>query len=281
MLAPAILSALRGINRAMIMIQQTLRRLLLAVAVMPSPAMAATIGGWTAEYTGYAHGFTVLKLAGSVVMTATGYSAHVSFHTAGMVAMVVHADNDTQVSGRFDGNRLFPAVFAGIGHLRGVERVTRLDYAGGNPVVQTLSPPVDKERTAVPLADTPGTIDTLSAVLDLIRHVGSDGHCDGVLTTFDGRRLATQTAHTVDEETLERTDRSIFAGPALRCDFEGRQLAGFVRDENEKDLRKPRHGTEWLADMLPGEPPVPVRLVFENDLLGKVTLFLTSISAAK
>jgi len=252
-----------------------------ASLLLATPAAAGGLGNsagtFSVEYTGYSHGFTVLKLAATLALAPTSYTAHVTFHTAGMVGMVVHSDNDSQVRGTFEANQAMPAEFDGSGHLRGTDRLTRIVYQGGNPVIQALSPPVEKERSPVPSAQTLHTIDTLSAVALLIRNVAVSGGCDGTVTTFDGRRLATQTSHSAGEETLPETERSIFQGPTLRCDFEGRQLAGFVNNENEDDLRKPRYGTAWLAAMLPGAPPVPVRVAFENKILGRVTLYLTGV----
>ena len=259
------------------------KTLALAVLLAPNAAGAAGLGGqagtYKVEYTGYSHGFVVLKLAGSLDLTPSGYALHVTFHTAGMAAWVVRADNDSQVSGRFAGDQAMPILFEGSGSLRGTRRLTRIAYQDGNPVIRTLSPPVEHERSAVPPSQTQHTIDTLSAVALLIHEVAMDGKCDGTATTFDGRRLAVQTSHTTGTEALPQTGRSIFHGEALRCDFDGRQLGGFVNDENEDDLRKPRHGTAWLAAVLPGAPPVPVRVAFENKLLGQVTLFLTLAKA--
>jgi hypothetical protein len=242
------------------------------------PAAASSVGTLTADYTGVSHGLTVLKLSGSLTLTPTGYAAHVTFHTAGLVGMMVHSDNDSQVQGEFKGGTAAPIVFAGTGHLRGTNRLTRIEYVDGNPVIRALSPPVEQERTPVPVAETAHTIDTLSALALLIRQVGQTGTCAGTVTTYDGRRLATQTAHSLGEETLPQTDHSIFAGRALHCDLEGRQLGGFVRDENEDALKKPRHGAAWLANMVPGAPPVPVKVIFENKILGEVTLYLTSVT---
>ncbi len=259
--------------------------LILAALLAPVSAGAAGLGApsgtYNVEYTGYAHGFTVLKLAGTVTLSATAYSAHVTFHTAGMAGWVVHSDNDSQVSGSFQGDRALPSLFQGTGHLRGTSRVTRITYQDGNPVIRALSPPVEQERSPIPVADTQHTIDTLSAVALLIHAVSETGQCDGSATTFDGRRLATQTSHTTGEEMLPQTGRSIFHGQALRCDFDGRQLGGFVNNENEDDLRKPRHGTAWLAPVLADAPPVPVRVAFENKLLGQVTLYLTAATGDK
>ncbi len=257
--------------------------LVLAAALAPATALGAGLGsptgGYSVEYTGYSHGFTVLKLAGSIALSPAGYTAHVTFHTAGMAAWMVRSDNDSQVRGSFQGSQAMPALFEGTGNLRGVKRVTRITYQDGNPVIEALTPPVEHERSAVAPSDTQHTIDTLSAVAMLVHAVAQTGACDGSATTFDGRRLATQTVHTTGEEMLPQIGRSSFHGQALRCDFDGRQLGGFVNNENEDALRKPRHGTAWFAAVLPGVPPVPVRVAFDNKLLGQVTLYLTSAAA--
>ena len=95
------------------------------------------------------------------------------------------------------------------------------------------------------------------------------------MNTFDGRRLSSLEAHTVGEEVLPKTDRSSFEGPALRCDFEGRQLGGFVHDDDLNVLRRPQHGSAWFASLAPGAPPVPVRITFSTRILGAATMYLT------
>ncbi len=245
---------------------------------LTGPARAGSTGTLSADYTGYSHGLTVLKLTGSLSLTPSGYTVHITYHTAGMIGMVVHTDNDTEAFGTFKGADVAPTLFTGTGHLRGTARATRIDYVNGNPVIRELSPPVEQERTPIPPADTLHTIDTLSALALLIRKVGERGDCSGTVTTFDGRRLSRQSAHPAGDEVLAANDRSIFSGRALRCDFEGTQLGGFVRDQDEGTLRKPRHGTAWLANLLPGAPPVPVKVIFENNVLGQVTLYLTAVT---
>lgn len=249
-----------------------------AASAAPLPGPTSPEGSFTADYIGISHGLTVLKLTGTITLTRVSYAARVTFQTAGLVGMIVHSDNDSTAVGTFDQDRVAPQSFLGSGRLRGVDRATRIEYKDGNPVIRLLKPPVEQERTAVAPQDTLHTIDTLSAVASLIRQVGEHGSCDGAVRTFDGRRLAVQTVHTTGGEVLAKTSRSSFSGTALRCDFDGQQLAGFVRTENETDLKKPRHGTAWLASVVPGAPPVPVRIVFENRLLGQVTLYLTAVS---
>ena len=110
----------------------------------------------------------------------------------------------------------------------------------------------------------------------LLHQVASSGHCEGALNTFDGRRLSSIEAHTVGEETLPKTDRSMFEGPALRCDFEGRQIGGFVHDEDAAVLRRPQHGSAWFASLAPGAAPTPVKITFANRVLGATTVYLTA-----
>jgi hypothetical protein len=248
---------------------------LLRLACHPAEA-ASPAGTLHVDYTGYSHGLTVLKLAGSLTLSPNAYAAHVTFHTAGMAAWMLRSDNDSQATGTFHGEAVLPISFEGTGHLRDSTRLTRIAYTNGNPVVEALSPPEESERTPIPVAQTLHTIDTLSAVALLIHAVAETGHCDGSVMTFDGRRLASQTSHTTGTEILPKLDRTIFAGPALRCDFVGQQLGGFVRNEDAGELKKPRKGTAWLANLVPGAPPVPVRVAFDNKILGQVTLYLTS-----
>jgi hypothetical protein len=259
-------------------------------------AQGVTTGGWNVQYDGFADGLLVLKMRASLHFTATGYDGTLAFHTAGMIAWVVRSTDDSEVSGAFvranaaaggsaggtageptaSPDQAAPASFVSIGKLRGVERVTRMTYRDGSPVIGTLTPDVTLERSPVAPSATAHTIDTLSAIAMLVRQVGDTGRCDGGTMIFDGRRLTALRARTTGPAALPHVGRSIFAGQTLRCDFDGDQLAGFKKDETEADQRRTRHGVAWLASVLPGAPPIPVRVNFDNKILGQVTLYLTS-----
>ena len=92
-------------------------------------------------------------------------------------------------------------------------------------------------------------------------------------------RVADIASHTVGEEILPHDDRSSFSGPALRCDVEGRQLAGFLHDESPADLHRIQHSTAWLARLVPGGPRLPVRVVFETHYFGHGTAYLTDLTS--
>ncbi len=255
-----------------------------AEALPTGVTQGVTTGSWSVQYDGFSHGLLVLKMRASLHFTPTGYEGALSFHTAGMIGWMVRSTDDSQVSGAFvhaqgaapDANTAAPASFVSIGMLRGVERITRMTYRDGSPVIGTLTPDVTLERIPVAPSATVHTIDTLSAIAMLVRQVGDTGRCDGATMIFDGRRLTALAARTTGAEALAHSDRSIFSGQTLRCDFDGNQLAGFKKDENEAAQRRTRHGIAWLASVLPGAPPMPVRVIFDNKILGQVTLYLTT-----
>jgi hypothetical protein len=250
----------------------------LTTALAAPCAQAAETGSFSAEYEGFSHGLLVLKMSTSLTLTPTGYQGRLAYHTAGMVGWMVHNAIDTTVTGSFDGDRAVPISFDSNGDLRHVIHTVRMHFTNGSPVIDTLVPAVDPERDPVPPAMTSHTIDTLAAIASLIRQVGDKGTCDGKVTAFDGRRVTVMTARTVGEEMLPKTGRSSFAGQALRCDFDGDQLAGFVHTETLDAQKRTRHGIAWLAQAVPGGPPVPVKVNFENKVLGQVSLYLTKIS---
>jgi hypothetical protein len=247
-----------------------------------------TTGGWTVDYDGFAHGILALKMHATLNLTPAAYEGTLSFHTAGMIGWMVHTTDDSNVQGRFvkadaddtAADRADPSSFVSVGNLRGTERITRMTYQNGTPVIGTLTPDVLLERTAVPPSAWPHTIDNLSALAMLVRQVADTGRCDGDATLFDGRRLTTLAARTANPETLPHTGRSIFAGQTLRCDFDGNQLYGFKHDESEAEQRRTKHGNAWLATVLPNEPPIPVKVIFTNKALGEVTLYLTAATPA-
>ena len=98
------------------------------------------------------------------------------------------------------------------------------------------------------------------------------------MRTYDGRRAVEIEAHTAGVELLETSSRSSFAGKTLRCDFSGRMLSGFKFGDDREHDSKPMQGSAWLAPVVAGGPPLPVRMTFETRWFGDAIMYLTGIS---
>ena len=241
------------------------------------PADAQTAEQVHASYDVYALGVPVAALQAGFALGPRDYRIDLAYHTTGLIGAMFSGHQTTSVQGAWQGDRPEPLRFAGDGYWRGEARQFVIDYQDGNPTIRRLIPPNDEEREPVPAALQDGSIDTLSAIAMLLRRVAHTGKCESRALTFDGRRAAEIVARTAGQELLEPTSRSSFTGYALRCDFEGHMVAGFMRDADQAALRRPQHGSAWLARIAPGAPLVPVRISFETRWFGPATMYLTGM----
>lgn len=252
-----------------------------ATAVGPlgvAPAVAQEAAALRATYDLYAAGMSIASAEATLSLSSTGYRMDFRMRTSGLVGFFVRGDQHTTVEGTWDGDRPLPRVFHGSGVWRGEERVALIEYDHGQPQIRRLIPPNAQEREDVPPPLRQGTIDSLSAAIELIRHVARVGNCDGEARLYDGRRVSTIAARTVREEILPPHGRTGYTGRALRCDFEGRVVAGFRLADDEATRRRPLNGTAWMARPVDGAPPIPVQLTFETRWFGTTTMYLTSVS---
>jgi hypothetical protein len=257
----------------------TLRLATLLLMLLPWPGLAADTPAFAPvamhmSYTGSALGLDVMQLQAAITMDQASYRVDVTFHTVGLLAIFVHSEQHIVVWGAWRGALPEPLRFWSWGHLRGAARETLIDYEGGQPMIRRLTPPDEADREPVPEAERGDTIDTLSAIAYLVRHVADTGTCDGHTRVFDGRRLSE-----IDARTVGRVAASGEAGrwqvETLRCDFAGQQLAGFLHDAGLAWQRRPHNGAAWIAKVVPGGPPVPVRLTFETRWVGDIAMVLT------
>ena len=230
-----------------------------------------------ASYDIYAAGFHVLDVEVTFGVGPHTYQVQVAYHTTGVVSLFHHGHQLNTVMGTWAADRPEPQEFQSVGVWQGEDKVTLIDYLHGQPMVRRLIPPQDKEREPVPQSLQLNSVDSLSALAFLIRRVADTGRCEASVHMFDGNRASEITAHTAGAEMLPPTERSIFSGKAMRCDFVGQMLAGFLYVDSSAYDRRPLHGSAWLADMVPGEPPVPVQMQFETHWFGEAHMYLTHL----
>lgn len=249
------------------------------MAVMASPAVAHAQAPLAAHLTfnTYAAGLQVAEVDAGIALGPTTYQIELAYHTTGMTSVFVHGYQYDLVTGSWGSAVPRPSRFLALGQWRGEERVVRIEYDRGTPVVKEMRPTADEEREPVPASLQQNTIDAVSALAQLVRTVEKTGRCDGAVRTYDGRRAVEIKATTGGEEMLPTSSRSIFAGKALRCDFVGRLVAGFKLDEDREKAARPLRGSAWLAPLRTGEAPLPVRITFQTRWMGDMTMYLTAV----
>ncbi|WP_428375558.1 DUF3108 domain-containing protein [Lichenicoccus sp.] len=230
------------------------------------------------DYALYGHGFHVMDVTVDLLLTPDAYSLRLNDHTVGLLGFMLRANVTSTAQGRFVGDGVRPVRFTSIGYSRGAQRQTQLDYVDGNPSVTVLAPP-ETRRDPVPIAQARGSVDTLSAIADLMRRVERSGRCDGNALVFDGLRLTRARSQTTGQQTVPQDHGAAYGGTALRCDFVSQQVAGFLHNDDEAQLHRPQHGTAWINRVVAGAPPLPVRIMFEHPKLGLATMVLTRVEA--
>lgn len=243
-----------------------------AIAQTPQPPIALH-----ANYQTFAAGLPIAEVQAGFSFEPRTYQMNLGFHTTGVIGLFVRGHQLDHVYGAWDGHKAVPTRFLGKGVWHGEDRLADIAYQQGRPIIRGLLPPNVDEREPVPEAQQANTIDTVSALAELIHAVDQTGRCETTVHTYDGRLAAEVVAHTAGEEVLIPTTRSTFAGKALRCDFVGHMVAGFRLGDNRERDAKPVHGSAWLASVEAGGPPVPVRMTFETRWFGDATMYLTGV----
>ena len=250
--------------------------LVLALLGWAAPAAAEPPPiAYNLHYQAISLGFSIMQMDVSVRILPSTYEIALSYHTAGLAGFLYPGRQSEQVSGVWEGDHAAPQRYLASGEWRSRPRRADIVYRGGQPDILELLPPDTDEREPVPRALQRGTEDTLSALLQLLDHVERNGSCNTAARIFDGRRLSEIDASTMGLESVGRGPGGTFAGTALRCDFVGRMLAGFVLDRPHTTPGRAHHGSAWFAPLRPGGPTLPVRISFGTDWFGDVTMVLT------
>ncbi len=226
------------------------------------------------RYAVYAAGFNILTIDATADIADQGYRIDLAYSTVGVLGTFFPSTIQSFVHGSWTDTGPLPTRFASWGTARGRNRRTVLDFVARQPVVVELEPAVEEDRETVPRGVERDSIDTLSGMAYVVRAFARSGSCDGNAKLFDGRRVLEVRARPAGLETLAPDFRSTFSGPAFRCDFEGRQTAGFLKEMSEADRNKLHLNRAWFASLRPGAIAMPVRVDFEARFIGAATAYL-------
>lgn len=145
------------------------------------------------------------------------------------------------------------------------DRSMQLSFDEGGKYTIRRTPPDTPHRAAkreLPPVVPKGTLDPLTISLRIARDVESGRGCKGTHAIFDGDRRYNLVFTDLGKSQLPATPYSVFAGTAHRCQFDMVRISGFreprefLRYWDEDNLDPPEI---WVAPIVPGMPPVPVR----------------------
>ena len=248
-----------------------MQKLAVALILLAAPVRAETL-----HYLAYAAGVPAAEVTVRLDTDTAGYRIELALRTRGVADLLVHARVRSMANGTWapDGDHrdTLPEHYESRGRTAGRDRTTVIDYTPDAPIVRLLLPADDDPREPIPPELQARTEDGNSAIAGLLHVAERTGRCDATARTFDGRRLSETVLRTAGAEDVLPSGRSVFAGPALRCDFEGRLLAGFKLDEDRARAARPVHGSVWLARI--GGVLTPVRMTFETRAFGTATAYL-------
>ncbi|HEU5339286.1 MAG TPA: DUF3108 domain-containing protein, partial [Sulfuricaulis sp.] len=194
----------------------------------------------------------------------------------GIASLLFSWQSKARSTGYRTRDRLVPRLHEVNGKWSGEARKVRLSYDGPGKIDSEVSPPSDgTERDAVPGWLTVGTVDPLSATLAVLLRLAGGDRCEGKFPVFDGRRRYDMVVRAGAPATLPAIHSSIFAGPAQRCDFKLRRIAGFWK-KRSRFGRRVTDPTLWVASPLDGVPPVPVRFTAATGF-GALNIHLTRV----
>lgn len=249
-----------------------LRRALLTLLLLGGPAAAAD---WRANYLVTVAGLPVMEAEVNFTLGPPGtpYAIETRIRSRGLAAVVLRGEQRSRSEGGWQGGMARPRLHESNGNWRGTPRHTLLHYdQDGAPRIVTLEPARDMERTPVPEDARRGTIDSLTALVQLTQQVSRTARCDTRARTFDGRRL-TQFNVTTDP-VAHVTDSGL-----LRCLVESRLLAGVPVDRPIDEAMRPIRSELVFGVPQPGAPAIPVRIEIASRWWGAITATLISFGA--
>lgn len=240
--------------------------LALVLAFAPAARAADEAAAFRLDFEAYLGGFRVMSIASEGHYTAQGYAIEAAARTRGVVGWFGNWTGNGTSTGAVTAHAFVPRMHRDDSTWRGDKRFVELDYAADGSVTVRAEPPPEKDnRDPVPPGETSGTMDSLSAVVALIRAVNSAGRCAGEARIFDGRRRFDLKLGGGEQAMLEKSDQLFYGGPALKCAGTIRRIGGFWKGTDYRlDDDKPSY--VWMARLTPSGPLLPVRMEIETGL---------------
>lgn len=237
----------------------------------PSPYESSSV---SLHYAVYVHGFHALNADGAYALRDWGYGGTTRLYTVGIASWFLTIDLTSTIEGHFkeDGSAA-PIFYDAHGFSRKKQRNLHISFGENGPHIDLLTPK-DDERDPLPEDKLKHSIDLLSGLGVLFHTLETTGKCNLSGDIFDGLRLTHIDAYGPEIENIPQEHDIYFSGPAKKCSFTGKQIAGFVKDSKHKALLSaPQPGAAWFVH-LDHIGIVPVRIDFQHPKLGHIIMVM-------
>ncbi len=157
---------------------------------------------------------------------------------------------------------------------RNEEEVKEYSYdRQGNFVGYSIKDPEnDGKKKDVAPELVQGTVDVLTATLNVMNEIAMGESCTGSAEVFDGKRRFKMEFLFEENETLSRSRYNVYQGPAQRCVVEVTPVAGKWHEKprgwmsiQEQGRQKGSLPTIWFAKLDPAGPAVPVKIRVKSE----------------
>ena len=224
------------------------------------------------DYRLWAGGLQALSLKTRMVGGKERYRIDAAAKTEGLIDSLFPFTISAQASGlRTPGadGRLRPETYGVRSRWSGQDRKVEIRYPQtGGPLVEVVPPAEDDNREAVAPELLEGTVDPMTAIFTLIERTAATGRCEAEVAVFDGRRRYDLVLRHVGPAELSESSYAIYHGPATECRASMRRIGGFWREDMDDNERGNNEMRLYLAPLLEGVPPVPVRMTARSNYLG-------------
>jgi len=237
----------------------------------------------TLVYDVYASGIHVVQAALTIDTKEPGrYAVLLNGHTRGFLKTLAPWEGTFETNGWVLDDKTFqPELHKSTAVWRGEADVKEYFYGRegifkGFRITGADAEPEDKE---VGGELTQGTIDVLTASLEMMHNVAGGSDCMGTSEVFDGKRRFEMIFNHKDQVMLQPSRYNIFEGPAVKCTVEVKPIAGKWHKKPRgwlsiQEQGRARGTTVWVGRFEGDDLALPVK-VFIKTAYGSLFMHLT------
>jgi hypothetical protein len=267
------------------MMSHRLRVLALAAMVSTAlPAQSAEPDRVLLRYELYGSGIHALTSSMDLELRPDRYAVELTANTRGTIGFLFPWTSIVRSDGAAAAQSLRPRLHEMTSNWRGEQRSVFLEYDGAGGFAARRVVPQAKDEDREPVADVlaAGTVDLLTAVVEIMRRIGAGQSCNQTVSVFDGRRRYNLLSNDRGWEQIKGSSYSAYSGQALACALRVQPVAGFWRKRQrrwagaEGSEGQTSVATLWFAPVGQSPVPVPVRLKIDSpfgDFVGHLAAF--------